>query len=459
MNWVITIAILVVLLFVWLSRDIKKKRKEWTKILGYEPDDSELHTIIKMSGTSSQEEIIETIKNVKKPSICTSSTNIECKNDAIEAELIDDEYPPETPMELIDFYERREFDAMRFALQKVAYEMVGDRYTQQEKDKFKKIMTFFAYKDPLYNDLIKRILPIISKNEGMLQTQIYPYFKEYDVEMLRYVLYFGNELDDIYRVKSGRSYKLYTSNPCKIKETIQINIDKNLEVEATLNIETGLIQKNDTDYIFEEIETLYFKSLKTCIYSDFLQFDKFKKAQYFTIKDLDIDTVNTIYKGYFIDKTYYKALDAEKRKYIKQFGYNSSSLSNIERHYTNVAYNIALYTFQKTNSSGDFWYFQVGDDRNPNSKANKKYLVQNDAFFDIYYPPNFFGDNSQVRSITKDILDFDKKRYGKFRSSMKLYVEDDFSFNIAKYFIESVFDKKDIEGIMQKIKKSDSELY
>lgn len=131
-------------------------------------------------------------------------------DEVTEAEIIQ-EYPDETPVEIIDFYERREFDAMRFALQKIAYEMVGDKHSQQEKDKFKKIMTYFAYKDPLYNDCIKKIIGIVAKNEGMLQTQIYQYFKEYDTEIMRYVLYFGGELGDICRVKSGRSYKLYTS--------------------------------------------------------------------------------------------------------------------------------------------------------------------------------------------------------------------------------------------------------
>jgi hypothetical protein len=71
-------------------------------------------------------------------------------------------------------------------------------------------MTYFAYKDPLYNDCIKRVISIVAKNEGMLQTQIYPYFKEYDTEIIRYVLYFGSESGDIHRLKSGRTYKLYT---------------------------------------------------------------------------------------------------------------------------------------------------------------------------------------------------------------------------------------------------------
>ena len=229
-----------------------------------------------------------------------------------------------------------------------------------------------------------------------------------------------------------------------------------------LNIEYGLIQKSDTDYIFDEIQALYFKSLKTCLHDDFLQFDKFKKAQYFTIKYLDIDTINTIYKGYFIDKTYYKTLDVAKRKLIKQFGYNSYILSNIEKYYRDIAYNTAIYVFQTTNSDNNFWYFQVGDDTNPNKKAHKKYLPANDPLFDTYYPPNFLGDNSSVRVLNKDFLKFDNiqnNKYNKFGSSTRLYVEDDFNFNIPKYFVENVFDKKEIDFIVQRIKKSKTKLY
>ena len=79
--------------------------------------------------------------------------------------------------------------------------MIGDRYTQQEKDQFKKIMTYCTYKYPLYNDCIKRAISIITKNESILQTQIYTYFKEYDAEKIMYVLYFGSELGDIHGLK------------------------------------------------------------------------------------------------------------------------------------------------------------------------------------------------------------------------------------------------------------------
>lgn len=261
MLWLVIIVLILVVIAILNHRDSKK----WSKILGYKPTSDELTIIINLesekypqseiiqilqafkSKTLDKKAIKELIKERKRKLKQQEANKLATKNrereikyqakqqelkdklkeieakrqalksmqsikedEVLEAEIIQ-EYPDDTPIEIIDYYEKREFDAMRFALQKVAYEMVGDRYTQQEKDKFKKIMTYFAYKDPLYNDCIKRVISIVAKNEGMLQTQIYPYFKEYDTEIIRYVLYFGGELGDIRRVKSGRSYKLYTS--------------------------------------------------------------------------------------------------------------------------------------------------------------------------------------------------------------------------------------------------------
>lgn len=266
MHWFIAIFILALVVFMILNhRDLKK----WSKILGYKPTSDELKIIIELEFEKyPQSEIIQILQafkskmldkkaikelikdkreklkhqeanklakkyieielqyKTKQQDLKDKPKEIEPKkqeltkvnnkiqtikqDEVFEAEIIQ-EYPDNTPIEIIDYYERREFDAMRFALQRVAYEMVGDRHTQQEKDQFKKIMIYFAYKDPLYNDCIKKIIGIVAKNEGMFQTQIYQYFKEYDIEIMRYVLYFANELGDIHRVKSGRTYKLYTN--------------------------------------------------------------------------------------------------------------------------------------------------------------------------------------------------------------------------------------------------------
>lgn len=125
------------------------------------------------------------------------------------------DYPNGTPLEIIEAYERQSFDEMRRFLQQVAYGMVGKGVSQEDKDEFKKIMTFFANRDPLYKEMIVKLIPIIAKQEGILQSKIYPYLPEYDTEVIRYVLYFAHELGDVKRVKKGRSYELYTSTYMK----------------------------------------------------------------------------------------------------------------------------------------------------------------------------------------------------------------------------------------------------
>lgn len=122
----------------------------------------------------------------------------------------EDTYPQATPIELIEFYERKQFDEMRSFLQQIAYGLVGKDVPQQDKDDFKAIMTFFARRDPLYQEIIKKAIVVIAKEEGILQSKIYPYLGEYGQEAIRYVLYFGHELGDVRRIKKGRSYELYT---------------------------------------------------------------------------------------------------------------------------------------------------------------------------------------------------------------------------------------------------------
>lgn len=67
-----------------------------------------------------------------------------------------------------------------------------------------------------------------------------------------------------------------------------------------------------------------------------------------------------------------------------------------------------------------------------------------------------------MRATIKDFLKLDgtrNKRYDKFSNCIKLYAEDDFNFNIPKYFFENVLNRSEIDTIIQKIKKSDITLY
>ncbi|QKF64573.1 hypothetical protein [Campylobacter corcagiensis] len=228
------------------------------------------------------------------------------------------------------------------------------------------------------------------------------------------------------------------------------------QIQKIFKRKNSLSSENIIDYIFEKTKTLYFQSLKPCLYSDFLKLDKFEKIQHFTIKNLDIDVINLVYSGYFFDKIYYKCLDKEKRKLIRQLGHNSNTLSDIYHYHENLAYNIVFYIFQTANMDDDFWYFNISGYDNPNKKADKKYLTPNDPFFEIYYPPNFFGDTSSVRAISEFALKYSNKehqKYKKLKTDTKLYVDDDFNFNIPKYFINNVFDKKEIKDVIKKVRK------
>lgn len=151
--------------------------------------------------------LILTLKRIKKKEIIEKKENYNHIDNVSSPNII---YPENTPIEIIESYERASFDEMRFHLQKIAYSMVGKNVSESEKNEFKKIMTYFANRDPLYKEVVVQLLPIISKNEGIIQSSIYSFVPNYSVEQLRYVLYFAHELRDITRIKKGRSYQLFT---------------------------------------------------------------------------------------------------------------------------------------------------------------------------------------------------------------------------------------------------------
>lgn len=100
-------------------------------------------------------------------------------------------------------------DEMRAGLQKVAYEMVGNRHDEETKARFKQGMTEFASLDPLVNEVVERARELVSTQPGILQSRIYAHFPDRSVEQVRYALYFAHELGWIHRKKKGNSYQLF----------------------------------------------------------------------------------------------------------------------------------------------------------------------------------------------------------------------------------------------------------
>ncbi len=105
-------------------------------------------------------------------------------------------------------WQRGDYDWARQELQKIAYSMVGKSVTQEQKNQFTQVMKDFAKEDPLYKQVMAKVLPMVQANPGMMQSAIYKGQPDEIKEQMRYVLYFANELGHIRRVKKGNSYKL-----------------------------------------------------------------------------------------------------------------------------------------------------------------------------------------------------------------------------------------------------------
>jgi hypothetical protein len=111
-------------------------------------------------------------------------------------------------IEIENAWNRGDYDWARQQLQRIAYGMVEPSVTDTQRADFTRLMTAFAKEDPLYNDVMQRVIPMITANPGIVQSQIYKGQPDDIKEQMRYVLYFANELGHINRIKKGNSYQL-----------------------------------------------------------------------------------------------------------------------------------------------------------------------------------------------------------------------------------------------------------
>lgn len=98
---------------------------------------------------------------------------------------------------------------MRQGMQKIAYGMVGPGESDVRKMQFKADMTEFASADPLVREIVQKVQALVAESPGQLQSKIYSRLPGYEVEQVRYALYFAHELGMIFRKKKGNSYQLY----------------------------------------------------------------------------------------------------------------------------------------------------------------------------------------------------------------------------------------------------------
>ncbi|MDR3302080.1 MAG: hypothetical protein LBT01_06080 [Spirochaetaceae bacterium] len=100
--------------------------------------------------------------------------------------------------------------------------------------------SFVLYRDPEYRALLKFILPIVQKFDGILQTEVYKWensnFKKAD---FTYALYFAEKEGLIKREKKGRSYQVYFVRN-KPDDTLQViqddEVDKQIAAQQQENM-------------------------------------------------------------------------------------------------------------------------------------------------------------------------------------------------------------------------------
>lgn len=151
-------------------------------------------------------QVQEQVRNAEKSLFNTAYKNAASNSDPWLAHCI----------EIEDAWHRGDYDFARAQLQRIAYTMVGGSVTVNEKNRFTQLMADFAKDDPLYNEVMERLMPLVQANPGLVQSQLYKGEPDHIKEQMRYVLYFANELGHIQRVKKGNSYKLYPANADKL---------------------------------------------------------------------------------------------------------------------------------------------------------------------------------------------------------------------------------------------------
>lgn len=104
-----------------------------------------------------------------------------------------------------------DFDYARMALQRIAYG--SPSWNAQQKDEFTSIMKSFCAVDPLFKAVTAKLLPLIEMQPGIKQTALYPMFPDLDVETVRYVAYFADQMNLLERRKKGNTYTLHAIGP------------------------------------------------------------------------------------------------------------------------------------------------------------------------------------------------------------------------------------------------------
>lgn len=79
---------------------------------------------------------------------------------------------------------------------------------KEELEAAKKEYREFVETDPAYLEICAVVLPKIKEQPGILQTDVYKLFPQFDRASMSYVLYFAADLGKVTRTKKGNTYAL-----------------------------------------------------------------------------------------------------------------------------------------------------------------------------------------------------------------------------------------------------------
>ncbi|MDR0673320.1 MAG: hypothetical protein LBF93_06620 [Zoogloeaceae bacterium] len=114
--------------------------------------------------------------------------------------------------EIAQAWREGDYDFARTWLQKLAYALgtiESGRAPLWAHDRFKSLVAAFTQDDPLYKNILCRVIPAVTISPGVLQSQLMKALPDVSPEHFRYVLYYAEYIGDIRREKKGRSYVLY----------------------------------------------------------------------------------------------------------------------------------------------------------------------------------------------------------------------------------------------------------
>ncbi len=136
-------------------------------------------------------------------------------------------------------WKQGDYEFARDWLQKLAYRLKSENAPKAVHDRFKALMADFTRDDPLYAEVMRVALPVISANPGIVQSQLAKQFPQFEAEQFRYAMYYGEVIGDVAREKKGRSYAL---TPPASKPEV------NSSSESLKQMGTEAIQAHRRDY-------------------------------------------------------------------------------------------------------------------------------------------------------------------------------------------------------------------